>query len=200
MNTIKSIKNVYSVNIRIPHSVINCSYKIFKFIKYNSTINNTLIISPPGIGKTTLLRDITYQFSRDKSNITNVLVIDERYELAGVKDGIPTINIGDTCDIISGCDKDYGFKYGIRSLKPDVIITDELSSYDDFNSVVKAINSGVKIVASIHGDGVEMITKKPEFQSVLNGRYFDRYVVLSLKGGPGFIEGVFDKNFKRIMF
>ena len=193
---IRSIKNIYSVNIRVPHLIHNCSYKIFKYI-CNSKIKNTLIISKPGAGKTTYLRDICYQFSK-LNKPYNVLLIDERYEIAGVKNGLPSIEIGGCVDILSGASKEFGFNQGIRSLKPDVILTDELQSEKDYMAVIRAINSGVNVIATIHASSIEMLKQKEDFKEIINGRYFDNYILLSNNETPGKCEGVYDKNFKLI--
>jgi len=198
-NTLKSIKNIYSVNIRIPHKILNCSYSIFKFIYSNKEIKNTLIISPPGAGKTTYLRDICYQFSK-LDNPTNILLLDERYEIAGVKDGKSTIDVGEYCDILSGANKSYGFEQGVRALKPDVIITDEIMTESDIGAVIKAINCGVKVIATIHADSIEMLKEKSELNPLLNARCIDRYIVLSNKNRVGECVGVYDKNLKCLYY
>jgi len=192
---IRSIKNIYSVNIRIPHKIENCSYKIFKYIYSGGEIKSTLIISPPGAGKTTYLRDICYQFSKHEKPV-NILLIDERYEIAGVKDGVSSIDIGGYCDILSGASKSYGFNQGIRALRPDVIVTDELMGKDDCKSVIDAINSGVSVIATVHANSIEMIKEKNDFTDMIENRYFDRYILLSTRNGPGSVESVYDKNLK----
>ena len=197
IGTIRTIKNIYSVNIRVPHKIENCSYKIFRFISSNSTVKNTLIISSPGAGKTTMVRDLCCQFSKSNKPI-NLLLIDERYEIAGVKNGVPSIYVGCYTDILSGASKDFGFSQGIRSLKPDVIIVDELIGLKDFESVKFAIDSVVKVIATIHADSIEKLKQKDGMNNIMDGRYFDRYVLLSSKNSPGTIEGIYDENFKLI--
>lgn len=195
-SNIRSIKNVYSVNIRVPHQIRNCSYKIFNYIYSNNTINNTLIISPPGAGKTTYLRDICYQFSKTQK-LFNILLLDERYEIAGVKNGEPTISVGDYVDILSGSTKKFGFSQGIRSLKPDLIVTDEIGSDEDCESIEKAINSGVKVIATIHASSIEMVKEKIELISIIEKHCFDRYIILS-SDEVGKCINIYDKNFKCI--
>ena len=195
----RSIKNIYSVCIRVPHLVLGCSASVYKFLKSENGIRSTLVISPPGAGKTTILRDLCHQMSSEEVP-QNILVVDERYELAGVKNGQPSIDIGGCCDILSGASKSFGFGYGIRSLRPDVIVTDELGTLDDVDGVAHALSSGVKVLASVHADSINMLLHKPILGRLIDQRLFERYVVLSNKRGVGTCEGVFDENLKCLYY
>ena len=191
---IKTMTNFNSVNIRIPHEIKNCSTPIFSKILENDTINNTLIISPPGAGKTTMLRDIVGQLSL-LNYAFNVLILDERGE---IDIGTPNC-IGNFADKISFARKKVGFENGIRSLSPNIIVTDELGESDDIEAVRYAGNCGVKILASAHCDSIENFIKKPAFSQIIKDKLFMRYVLLSMRNGPGSIEGVYNENFSRIV-
>ena len=114
---IKTIKNFTSVNIRVPHFVQNCSLNALKFITEDG-FKNTLIISPPGAGKTTFLRDLAWQFSYQNYGY-NLLIIDERNEIAAVTNGVPELDVGAFSDVYSNCPKFFGLVQGIRSIRPD---------------------------------------------------------------------------------
>lgn len=189
---VKSIKNISSMNFRFPHSIKNCSLPIYNYIVKNGNVKNTLIISPPGMGKTTLLRDLIYQIST-KENLLNILVIDERQELAEIFNGKESFKINNI-DVISNSTKKFAFNNGIRSMNPSVIITDEIDLCRDINDIRNAMTCGVSVIASIHASSVFDLKKKPLFLDILNDKLFDRFIVLSAQGGVGTIDGIYDEN------
>ena len=196
-NKIITIKNINSINIRIPHQILNCSINSIPYITEQDRILNTLIISPPGAGKTTYIRDICYQLSK-KNVIENVLVLDERNEIVSVGEDNTSLNLGDFCDVLTNCTKIYGFKQGIRSMRPDLIVTDEIGGKEDVDAIEYASKCGVKILATIHASSINDLKLKDEFKKCLNQKIFKRYVVLSNRNGPMTYEGIFDENFKCI--
>ena len=195
---VKTIKNISSLNIRVPHEIKNCAMTALNFILSNG-VKNTLLIAPPGAGKTTFLRDIARGLSLSKS-VKNTLIIDERYEIAAAHQGYPSMDVGMFSDIISGCSKEYGLKEGLRSLKPDVVICDELATYEDLIAISDAMSSGVKVIASAHAFDHIDLSKKPQFQEIFKKKLFQRYVVISERNGPGTYEGIFDDNFSCLFF
>jgi len=193
-NEILTIKNIYSVNIRIPHFINGCSKTALEYIIDNK-INNTLILSPPGAGKTTFLRDFIFQLSERKYAL-NVLVIDERYEIANIKDGIPQFDLGYCADIMSGISKNDGFERGIRTMGCDVIFVDEIGDDKDFTAMEYSLTCGVSIVATAHCESLEELKRKPGFFKLLQNKIFNRFIILSNRKGQGTIEGIYDGNYK----
>lgn len=166
---VKGVKNFTSLCVRYPKAVGGCSDKFFdKYIKSNSSI---LVFSPPFHGKTTFIRDLGRNYS-DKLHL-NVLYVDERNELI-----LPEAYLGKTFDVLKYADKSYGLFCGVRTLNPDVIITDELTCKEDFIAVRNCVQSGVKITASIHADKIENVAKRLENYGILNYLFFDFYVGL----------------------
>ena len=191
---IVTIKNFQSANIRIPHHIKGCSLLALDYM-LDKDFLSTLIISPAGAGKTTFIRDVVYQLSKH-NYCYNVLIADERNEIASVNNGVAEIPLGNFADIYSNCTKEFAFKQGIRSMKPDIFVTDEIDIDKDINSIVDAKNSGVKVLATIHSDNIIQLKSKRGFDKVINDKVFDRYIVLSDSEGPGTMTHIYDGNFK----
>jgi len=160
-------------------------------------ILNTLILSPPGAGKTTYLRDIARQLG-NMSPILNTLLVDERSELAACYNGVPQLDVGYTTDIISNCSKNFAFEQGIRAMRPDVIITDELAGTQDLQSITYAMSAGVKTIASIHAYDMRDLHQKLGFKNLLNSKIFELYIVLSSTPKVGTVVEIYDKNMQLI--
>lgn len=191
----KTLKNIQSINIRVPHEVKDCSLTAISFMISDKKIKNTLIISPPGCGKTTYLRDISRKLC-ELSDVINILLIDERFEIASQSGHVRLLNVGDYTDVLSGCNKAYGFREGVRTLRPDVIITDELISKEDVCACDNAIMSGIKVIASAHAEDINDLKNKDIFKEILSSKRFERYIVLSSNKGPGTVECVYNENFE----
>ena len=192
-----TIKNISSLNIRIPHQIWGCSFGVVPYVFDKLRPLNTLIISPPGAGKTTFLRDLAWQIS-DKYHLLNTLVLDERGEIAAAHLGENQLDVGTSTDVLTCCSKTFGFQNGIRSMRPDVIITDEIATKEDIIMVKLATRSGVSVIASVHAGNIDEIRIKPDFCDLVTDKVFDRYVVLGIKDSAGTVLGVYDRNLKLI--
>lgn len=193
---IKTIKNIASINMRVCREVINCSKNIIEYISENDNLLNTILISPPKCGKTTMLRDIARTLSNGDNSLKlrgrKVSIIDERSEIGACYLGVPQLNVGVRTDIYDGCIKSQGIMMAIRALSPEVIICDEIGTEKDIESILLAMNSGVNVVTSIHGFGVEDFLNKKVFYNAIENRVFKRAIVLSNRNGVGTIEDVYD--------
>lgn len=195
-NIVKTIKNVFSLNIRICREIIGCSNKVMPWILKDNNILNTIIISPPKCGKTTLIRDITRNISNGINSSSlqgkNVCVIDERSEICASSDGIPQLDVGIRTDVMDNCPKSQGIMMAIRSMAPDVIVCDEIGTYEDIRSILSALNCGVNLITTIHGFGIEDLKSRDVFKAVISNHIFQRAIVLSCKKGIGTVDYIYD--------
>ncbi|ELC8441725.1 stage III sporulation protein AA [Clostridium perfringens] len=195
-NSIKTIRNITSLNIRVCREIIGCSNSLMNHLVESNRVNNTLIISPPKCGKTTLLRDITRNISNGVSQIglkgKRTVVIDERSEIAACYNGIPQMNVGIRTDVYDNCIKSDGMMMAVRGLSPEVIICDEIGTYKDMEGLIMAYNSGVSIIATLHGRNIEELYRRPVFREIVENNIIDKVVILSAKKGVGTIEGIYD--------
>lgn len=198
---VKTIRNISSVNIRISSQIIGCSDKIMKYIISDNEILNTMIVSPPKCGKTTILRDIARNISNGINNkeILNyvfygrkVTVVDERSEIAACYMGIPQNDLGIRCDVLDNCLKREGLIMAVRSLSPDVIICDEIGSAGDIEALNMAYNCGVNIITTIHGFSVEDLYKRKTMLPLIENQIIKRVIVLSSRDGAGTVENVYE--------
>ena len=176
---IKTIKNFNSLCIRFPHQILGCADEAYKIINSNNGIKSLLVISPPGVGKTTLLRDLARIISDIK--MLNILVIDSKNEIF-----YEGCNIGKTVDVICGCNKSFGFYTAIKTMSPDVIIADELTSEEEASGAKFAALSGVKIICSIHGSSLNEIKMKDYMKQLFEAQCFEKCILLK-KYNSGFL-------------
>lgn len=194
---ITAVKYVSSLCIRIPHQVPNCAYPVLPYLFNQDRPYQTLVVAPPGAGKTTLLRDLAKQISA-KYPTLNTLVLDERGELAACYQGENQLDVGSNSDVITGGSKAFGFVNGLRSLRPDCIITDEIATANDVAMVRSATRSGVIVMASVHAADLNEAKAKPDIGELLTSGVFDRYVVLAGGTHVGEVVGVYDRGLRRL--
>lgn len=183
---IQTIKNYSSLVIRIPNDILGVSNEFFKI--YNG--GSVLIISKTGVGKTTFLRDLTRNLSINYKE--NVIVIDERNEIA-VKTKTSSFYLGDSVDVLTFANKSYGFTHAVRTLNPSYVVTDELITEEDYNSVILAVKSGLNVFASMHGDE----NFKVKINNFLKDKIFNYYVYISKNNNERKLK-VYDKNLNLI--
>ena len=163
-----NINYISSLNFRIAREKKDVSNNILNYILNENDVNNTLIISKPGFGKTTILRDLVRKISTKKT----CGIVDERGEIAAMYKGVPQNDIGILSDVMDNCTKSDGMKMLIRSMSPEVIVCDEIGSKQDIEAINYAMCSGVKGIFTAHGNSLEEIKLNEQIKELL-----EKYIV-----------------------
>lgn len=193
---VRNLRFISSMNVRIAHEFKDCAEEILPYLCQNKEFLHTMIISPPGCGKTTLLRDLIRLLSNGTDCVKGqtVGVVDERSEIGACYQGVPQNDLGIRTDLLDGCPKAEGMIMLIRSMSPRIIAVDEIGGEQDMRALKYALHCGCRILATAHGDSLEEISRKPEFMELIREKRFDRYVVLSGRKHPGTIEKILDMD------
>ena len=185
-NNITLIKDISSLNIRRSREIKGIAEKLKNDITDNLGLQNAIIVSSPKCGKTTLLRDIVRMLSYDGYRVG---VIDERSEIAGMYRGQPAYDIGPRTDVLDGCPKAEGMLMMIRSMSPDVIVTDEIGKSEDIEAIESALCSGVKVITTIHGNTYEDLIRS-RLGPLIESKVFSRIIFLTNTPATGTISEV----------
>lgn len=174
-----ALRNFTSLCIRVPHEIEGCAMEIY-YSCMRDKVRSILIMSSPGLGKTTILRDLSRILSIKTDK--NVLICDERGEISAGE-------VGDGCDVVKYADKKTAFEAGVRAMRPDIMVTDELSLVDCI-ALEKAISAGITVIASAHFSDIRYVQKP--FLGL-----FERYVLLE-EHALGKIKAIYDDNGERL--
>ena len=179
-----NIKYVTSLNFRIARQILNCSNKILGQVLNlkEQTIFNTLIVSPPGKGKTTILRDAIRRISNGIEELNfkgkTCGVVDERGEIAAMYRGIPQNDVGIRTDVIENISKSKGMKILIRTMSPEVIACDEIGTKEDAEAISEALISGVKGIFTMHGSNLEDIKSNPQINKLIEEKKIEKIIFI----------------------
>lgn len=184
---IAGISYLSGLNVRVAHEKKGCSEQVMKYIRYGEAdIYNTLIVSAPGIGKTTLLRDCVRLLSYGEGQYRGkrVGVVDERSEIAACYHGIPQNDMGPRTDVLDGCNKPEGMMMLLRTMSPEVIGVDELGTKEDFEAVEQVAYCGCRLIGTVHAGNKKELQEKSRFYGWGKRGIFERFIIIE-KGEEG---------------
>ena len=191
---VKGISHISCINVRVAHEKKGCADRVMPYLWEDGRFLHTLIVSAPGCGKTTMLRDIIRQISDGESPYPGLTVgvVDERSEIAGCYLGVAQNDVGIRTDVLDCCPKAEGMMMLIRAMSPDVVAVDEIGTGEDIRAIESVVNCGCKLLATVHGNSMEDMKQKPLLNRLVESHVFERYIVLDAKPHAGSVQAIFD--------
>ena len=180
--SVRSYSEISSLCLRFPHEVIGCAEGIWGHF---SDFRSTLIISPPGFGKTSLLREMVRLLSSAGYRIG---LADERGEVAALYRGVPQMAVGENTDVLSGAPKAEAILCLLRSMNPQIIALDEMTREEDLNACISCQGCGVKLLATAHGEDVRDLSRRDIYRRLLDRHLFENCIVIRRDGGERIYE------------
>lgn len=180
---IRTIKHFCGLNIRVSHQIKGVGQSVLPYLYEEGKLKSTLIVSPPGCGKTTLLRDLVRCISDGNEYADGVTVglVDERSEIAGAYMGQPQNDVGIRTDVLDACPKVHGMMILLRAMSPKVIAIDELGDSEEISVVRQVSNCGVKMLATMHGSDLTDIKRREGMEAILKNKGFEIILILGRK-------------------
>ena len=189
-----NISYKYSLNFRIARQVLGCSNIALPYIlnTKENTVYNTIILSPPGRGKTTLIRDLVRNLSNGINEIgfkgIHIGVVDERGEIAAMYKGVPQNDLGERTDILDNINKDQGMRMLVRAMSPQVVVADEIGTKDDVEAIKYAVTSGVKGIFTAHGARLQDVLLNPILKELYEMNMIERTILIEQNRGLKLID------------
>lgn len=172
---LRGIRQISSIVIRLAREYKGVAETAVDRLLWKGTVQSALIVSPPGRGKTTFLRDLIRCVSLRGYRVS---VVDERRELAAARAGVPQLDLGPTTDILTGCPKGEAIRSLIRVMNPQVLALDELAGQRELQLAQEASYSGIALFATAHGDGIASLLHRPGYRELLASGAFSWCITL----------------------
>jgi stage III sporulation protein AA len=201
---VRTMRDIGSLNFRLARAVPGCARKLLPHLLNFQDLRpyHTLLVSPPRAGKTTMLRDLVRMISGGVAELhfpgLSVGVADERGELAACFSGVPQHDLGPRVDVLDHCPKGTGMLMLLRSMSPDVMVTDEIGRAEDVTALWEMVNTGLSVLATAHASSFEELSQRPHLRELVSEKVFQRYVFLSRRHGPGTVDLICDAGQRRI--
>ena len=181
---IATVGELSSLSIRIARAAFGVAKDVYPKLWSEGSFESTLILSPPGGGKTTLLRDLIRCLSKGSQThpALRVAVVDERGEIAAARGGCAQFDVGPHTDILTGTDKAEGISMLLRAMNPQVIAVDEITAPEDIRAMTVAANCGVAFLATVHGRDLDELRRRKLCRELLDTELFHQFIVLEGRG------------------
>ena len=174
-----NVRELSSLSLRVAREFKGLSKEVLPKLWGVHGLESTLILSPPGGGKTTLLRDLIRAISSGEGcPPRRVGVADERGELAAVAGGTPTLDVGPRTDVMSGCPKEVGLMTLLRGMNPQVLAVDEVTAAEDVAAMSQAAGCGVTLLATANGGTLADLDRRPLYRELMAQGVFGRLVLI----------------------
>ena len=180
-----NLKEFSSAAIRIGREKQGIALPLLPQLWEEGAFCSTLILSAPGRGKTTLLRDLVRLLSDGTKEFSflRISVVDERGELAAMHEGVAQLDIGKHTDILEACPKAQAIPMLLRCMNPQVVAVDEITAKEDLRAMASAANCGVHLLATAHAANKEELFGKPLFRELAELGVFKRYITITMDAG-----------------
>lgn len=164
-NEICGISDISSINLRIPQHIENASKFLYELLKENDFNKSVIIYASPGVGKTTILRDLVHKLSKNTS--IRYTVIDTKEEIR------PVIKNTENGDFFISYPKGMAIEIATKSMTPQLIICDEISSKNEACEILYSANAGVNLIATTHANSYEELLSKKILEDLIVNNVFD---------------------------